>query len=161
MLSYVLINFELEVLLSLWMRLQFILMVPALETLENGGWGAVLIYNNIEKQISGASADTTNNQMELTAPIKALELLKRPCKVKLYSDSAYLVNAFTQGWIYNWHKNGWKTAGKSDVKNRDLWEKLYSLSQIHDIEWIKVKGHSSNEYNNLCDKLAVDAYNNL
>ncbi len=126
-----------------------------------GGWGAVLIYNGITKTISGASENTTNNQMELMAPIKALELLKRPCKVKLYSDSAYLVNAFTNGWIYNWQKNGWKTANKSDVKNRDLWEKIYGFTKVHEIEWIKVKGHSTNEYNNLCDKMAVEAYKKL
>ena len=126
-----------------------------------GGWGAVLIYNDIKKMISGAEANTTNNQMELTAPIKALELLKRPCKVKLYSDSAYLINAFEQGWIYNWKKNGWKTANKDDVKNKELWEKIYDFTKIHEIEWIKVKGHSTNEYNNLCDKMAVEAYKKL
>ena len=126
-----------------------------------GGWGAVLIYNNIEKQISGAEYDTTNNQMELTAPIEALKLLKRPCKVTLYSDSAYLINGFTEGWIYNWQKNGWKTANKKDVKNKELWMQIYNFTQIHKITWIKVKGHSDNKYNNICDKLAVNAYNAL
>ena len=123
-----------------------------------GGWGAVLIYNDVEKQISGASIETTNNIMELTAAIEALKLLKRPCKVKLYSDSAYLVNGFEKGWIYNWQKNGWKTADKKDVKNKELWQQLYDFTLKHDIEWIKVKGHSDNKYNNICDKLAVDAY---
>lgn len=126
-----------------------------------GGWGAVLIFGEIEKQISGACPNTTNNQMELTGPIEALKLLKRPCKVKLYSDSAYLINAFEKGWIYNWQKNGWKTADKKDVKNRDLWEKIYDFTIVHQIEWIKVKGHADNKYNNICDKLAVEAYKNL
>lgn len=126
-----------------------------------GGWGAVLVFGSVEKQISGASEDTTNNQMELTGPIEALKLLKRPCNVKLYSDSAYLVNGFTQGWIYNWEKNGWKTADKKEVKNKDLWEELLRLSRVHKIEWIKVKGHSDNKYNNLCDTLAVNAYRNV
>lgn len=126
-----------------------------------GGWGAVLIYGDIEKQISGASENTTNNQMELTAPIEALKLLKRPCKVTLYSDSAYLINGFTQGWIYNWQRNGWKTADKKDVKNKELWVQIYEFTQKHQITWIKVKGHSDNKYNNICDKLAVEAYKAL
>ena len=126
-----------------------------------GGWGAVLIYGDIEKQISGAKENTTNNQMELTAPIEALKLLKKPCNVRLYSDSAYLVNAFTQGWIYNWQKNGWKTADKKEVKNIELWKEIYKFTQIHNIEWLKVKGHADNKYNNICDKLAVEAYKNL
>lgn len=122
-----------------------------------GGWGAILIYNDIKKEISGAKLNTTNNQMELTGPIEALSLLKRPCDVKLYSDSAYLINAFNEGWIYNWQKNGWKTKNKEDVKNRELWEKIYAFTKIHKIEWIKVKGHSDNEYNNRCDEMAVQA----
>ena len=122
-----------------------------------GGWGALLIAGENKKEISGGEKETTNNRMELTAPIEALKLVKRPCKIKLYSDSAYLVNAFVNGWIYNWQKNGWKTADKKDVKNRDLWEQIYKFTQTHEIEWIKVKGHSDNEYNNLCDKLAVTA----
>lgn len=122
-----------------------------------GGWGAILIFENVRKEISGAEKETTNNRMELTGPIEALKLLKRPCKVKLYSDSAYLVNAFSQGWIYNWQKNGWKTADKKDVKNRELWEEIYKFTKIHEIEWIKVKGHSDNENNNRCDQMAVNA----
>lgn len=122
-----------------------------------GGWGAVLMCGDLKKEISGAEKETTNNRMELTAPIEALKLLKKPCKVKLYSDSAYLVNAFLQGWIYHWQKNGWKTADKKDVKNRELWEEIYRFTQIHQIQWIKVKGHSDNEWNNLCDKMAVEA----
>lgn len=126
-----------------------------------GGWGAILMSGDARKEISGGELETTNNRMELTAPIEALKLLKRPCIVKIYSDSAYLVNAFTQGWIYNWQKNGWKTADKKDVKNRELWEEIYKFTQIHKIEWIKVKGHSDNEYNNLCDKMAVNAIKQL
>lgn len=126
-----------------------------------GGWGAILIYGEIKKEISGGELETTNNRMELTAPIEALKILKRPCNVKLYSDSAYLVNAFQQGWIYNWQKNGWKTADKKDVKNRELWEEIYKYTKIHNIEWIKVKGHSDNEYNNLCDQMAVNAIKEL
>ena len=122
-----------------------------------GGWGAILMYKGTVKEISGGMKDTTNNQMELTAPIEALKLLKRPCKVKIDSDSAYLINAFKEGWIYNWQKNGWKTANKQDVKNKELWEAIYSFTKIHEIEWIKVKGHSDNEYNNRCDEMAVDA----
>ena len=126
-----------------------------------GGWGAILMSGDARKEISGGELETTNNRMELTAPIEALKLLKRPCIVKIYSDSAYLVNAFTQGWIYNWQKNGWKTADKKDVKNRELWEEIYKFTQLHKIEWIKVKGHSDNEYNNLCDKMAVNAIKQL
>lgn len=125
-----------------------------------GGWGAILMYGEHKKEISGAEKETTNNRMELTAPIEALKLLKKPCKVKLYSDSAYLVNAFLQGWIYQWQKNGWKTANKGDVKNKDLWEEIYHFTTIHEIQWIKVKGHSDNEWNNLCDKMAVEAIKN-
>lgn len=126
-----------------------------------GGWGAILIAGDVKKEISGNEKETTNNRMELTAPIEALKLVKRPCKIKLYSDSAYLVNAFSNGWIYNWQKNGWKTADKKDVKNRDLWEEIYKFTKIHKIEWIKVKGHSDNEYNNRCDRLAVAAIKNI
>lgn len=126
-----------------------------------GGWGAILIYGDVKKEISGAERETTNNRMELTAPIEALKLLKRPCDVTLYSDSAYLINAFKQGWIYNWQMNGWKTADKKDVKNKELWEQIYEFTQIHKIEWVKVKGHSDNEYNNLCDKMAVNAIKTL
>lgn len=126
-----------------------------------GGWGAILMYGDVKKEISGNNPNTTNNQMELTAPIEALKLLKRPCKVKVYSDSAYLVNTFVNGWIYNWKKNGWKTADKKDVKNKELWLEIDKLMQIHKIEWIKVKGHADNEYNNRCDELAVSAIKQL
>ena len=126
-----------------------------------GGWAAILMYGDIKKEISGGNVDTTNNQMELTAPIEALRLLKRPCEVKIYSDSAYLVNAFVQGWLKNWKKNGWKTADKKDVKNKELWMEIDKFTQIHKIEWIKVKGHADNEFNNRCDELAVNAIKEL
>lgn len=122
-----------------------------------GGWGAILMCKGKMKEISGGEKETTNNRMELTAPIEALKLLKKPCNVKIYSDSAYLINAFTNGWIYNWFKNGWKTADKKDVKNKELWIEIYNYTKIHKIEWIKVKGHSDNEYNNRCDEMAVEA----
>ncbi|MBR6504498.1 MAG: ribonuclease HI [Clostridia bacterium] len=124
-----------------------------------GGWGTILIYKDIKKEISGGNKNTTNNVMELTAVIEGLKMLKFPCEVKIYSDSAYVVNAFTQKWIYGWLKNGWKTSNKEDVKNKELWQELYEFTQIHNIEFIKVKGHSDNEYNNRCDELARNAIN--
>lgn len=126
-----------------------------------GGWGAILMYGEVKKEISGGKLETTNNQMELTAPIEALKLLKRPCKVKIYSDSAYLVNAFKERWLENWKKNGWKTADKKDVKNKDLWQQIDKFCTEHEIQWIKVKGHSDNEFNNRCDELAVSAIKKL
>jgi ribonuclease HI len=119
-----------------------------------GGWAAVLVFGPHEKEISGFEPDTTNQRMELTAAIKGLESLKRPSKVRLFSDSAYLINAFTLGWIENWHRNGWLNAHRKPVSNADLWRRLTALVQIHEIEWIKVKGHSDNKYNNRCDALA-------
>ena len=125
-----------------------------------GGWGTILIYKDVKKEISGEEKETTNNIMELTAVIKGLKMLKYPCEVELYSDSAYVVNAFNQGWIYSWSKNNWKTANKKDVKNKEIWQELYELTQIHKVQFIKVKGHSDNEYNNRCDELARNAINN-
>jgi len=122
-----------------------------------GGWGAILMYKDVKKEISGGSKDTTNNIMELTAVIESLKLLKFPCEVKVYSDSSYVVNAFLQGWIYNWIKKNWKTSGNDEVKNKELWQELYGLTKTHKVEFIKVKGHSDNEYNNRCDKMAVAA----
>lgn len=121
-----------------------------------GGWGAILIYKDTVKEISGYEENTTNNRMELTAAIEALKMLKRPCKVNLYSDSSYLINAFNQKWIDNWLKKDWIKSDKTPVENKDLWLKLLDLSSIHHIKWIKVKGHADNEYNNRCDKLATD-----
>ena len=122
-----------------------------------GGWGAILMYKDTKKEISGGEKNTTNNIMELTAVIEALKLLKFPCKVNLYSDSAYVVNAFLQNWVVNWQKNNWKTADKKDVKNKELWQELISLTNTHDVTFIKVKGHADNEYNNRCDELARNA----
>lgn len=127
----------------------------------NGGYCAILIYNGIEKVVSGAEKDTTNNRMELFAVIKGLSTLKEKCSVKLYSDSAYVVNAFQLGWINDWVKRGWKTADKSPVKNQDLWEQLLELCSMHLVEFIKVKGHSDNVYNNKCDQIAVEEYKKL
>ena len=120
-----------------------------------GGWGAILMLGENRKEISGGSENTTNNIMELTAVIEALKILKRPCKVNIYSDSAYVVNAFLQKWIYGWMKKGWKTAGGDPVKNKELWQELYSLTKTHDVPFNKVKGHADNEFNNRCDEMAV------
>lgn len=126
-----------------------------------GGWGALLMYNEHKKEISGAQADTTNNRMELTAAIQGLELLKEPCRVDVYTDSTYLCNAFVHRWIDGWQRNGWQTSGKKPVENQDLWRALLRLTQIHIVQWHKVKGHSDNPWNNRCDKLAVTAAKGL
>ncbi|KIL37424.1 RNase H [Cohnella kolymensis] len=122
-----------------------------------GGWGAVLMFGDKRKDISGAETLTTNNRMELTAAIEALKRLKEPCKVKLHSDSAYLVNCFQQGWMKGWIRNGWRNSQNKPVENRDLWEKLAELMNMHQVEYIKVKGHSDNELNNHCDLMAREA----
>lgn len=126
-----------------------------------GGWGAVLMYKDTKKEISGAKKDTTNNEMELTAALEALKILKFPCEVDLYSDSAYLVNGFSQGWIYNWQKNNWQTSDKKPVKNREIWQQIYDLTKTHKVKFIKVKGHADNEYNNRCDEMARNAIKTL
>ncbi|MBQ9833296.1 MAG: ribonuclease HI [Clostridia bacterium] len=126
-----------------------------------GGYGAILMYKDMKKEISGGEKETTNNRMELMAAIASLSLLKEPCSVELYTDSAYLCKAFTDGWIFNWLRNGWKTSTKKDVENRDLWEQLLKLSKTHKISWHKVKGHSDNEFNNRCDELARKAIEKL
>lgn len=120
-----------------------------------GGWGAILFYKDQMREMSGFEENTTNNKMELTAAIKALERLKEPCEVELYSDSAYLVNAFLEGWLTKWQMNGFKSSNKKPVQNVDLWQKLIELNNIHKITWIKVKGHADNVYNNRCDALAT------
>lgn len=120
-----------------------------------GGWGAILKYGGREKEFSGYEAETTNNRMELTAALEALKALKEPCDVELYSDSAYLVNAFGNNWLENWKFNGWRNKNKDEVKNIDLWKELDYFCNIHVVKWIKVKGHSDNEYNNRCDALAT------
>ena len=120
-----------------------------------GGWGAILMMGDVRKEISGGSENTTNNIMELSAVIEALKLLKRPCKVNVFSDSAYVVNAFNQKWIYGWIKKNWRTAGGDSVKNKELWQELYSLTKVHNVTFNKVKGHADNDFNNRCDEMAV------
>lgn len=120
-----------------------------------GGWGAILIYREQRLELSGYEARTTNNRMELLAPIQALSRLKEPCAVKVYSDSAYLVNAFRQHWLENWVKRNWIKSDKKPVENQDLWKEILAFTQKHQIEWIKVKGHADNPLNNRCDELAT------
>lgn len=121
-----------------------------------GGWGFVLICKSKEKRMSGFEANTTNNRMELMAVIEGIKAIKKTCNLTIYTDSAYVHNAFTQGWIENWQKNGFKNAQKKPVANRELWLELLSLLENHNVKWIKVKGHTDNFYNNICDKLATD-----
>jgi ribonuclease HI len=121
-----------------------------------GGWGAVLQYEDIEKEISGYQPNTTNNIMELTAAVEALKCLKEPCKIILTTDSTYVKNGISS-WIFNWKKNGWKTANKKPVKNKNLWQELDSLCQNHKIIWEWVKGHSGHPENERCDELANEA----
>jgi ribonuclease HI len=123
-----------------------------------GGWAAILRYGEHEKEIAGFEANTTNNRMELRAVIEGLSALKESCEVELYSDSAYVINAFKQGWLENWKSNGWRNKNKEEVKNIELWKELDRLNELHSIKWIKVKGHSDNEMNNRCDKLATEQY---
>lgn len=124
-----------------------------------GGWGAVLLYGEAQKQISGKEEMTTNNRMELQAVIQALKILKRSCEVELYTDSKYVQQGIST-WIHNWKKNGWRTADKKPIKNQDLWQELDEQSKRHQVNWKWVKGHSDNEYNNLADKLATEAIKN-
>lgn len=120
-----------------------------------GGWGAILMYKEKRLELSGYEAHTTNNRMELLAPIQALSRLKEPCSVEIYSDSAYLVNAFRQNWLVNWQRRNWIKSDKKPVENQDLWKQILEFTKIHSIEWIKVKGHADNPYNNRCDELAT------
>lgn len=126
------------------------------ETLVHGGWGAILIYKENHKEISGYQPNTTNNAMEITAVLEAVKLLKFPCELTIYSDSAYVVNCFEKGWMDQWQKNHWKNSSKQAVKNQDLWKELYQLLQKHQYQFVKVKGHSDNEWNNRCDALATN-----
>lgn len=126
-----------------------------------GGYGAILMYKGAEREISGAEKETTNNRMEIYAVIAGLNCLKEPCEVTVYSDSAYTVNAFENGWIQSWMKNGWKKADGKEVLNAELWQQLYALTQKHTVRFVKVKGHADNEYNNRCDALARQAIKNL
>lgn len=121
-----------------------------------GGWGAILCWNGLERELSGGEAHTTNNRMELTAVIRALQALKEPCIVELYSDSKYVVDALEKGWALGWQKRGWVKADKKPALNPDLWEQLLQLLQRHQVSYHWVKGHAENPYNNRCDALAVD-----
>lgn len=126
-----------------------------------GGWGCVLIYGAHRKELSGAETLTTNQKMELKAACEGLKLLKEPCLVDLYSDSAYLINAFHQNWLAKWEKNGWQNSKKQPVENQDLWRMLLEMCQVHQITWHKVKGHAGNPENERCDLLAREAIKNL
>lgn len=122
-----------------------------------GGWGTILIYKDeYVKELSGGESLTTNNRMELTAVIKGLEALKEPCEVTIYSDSKYVVDAINQGWAKKWRANGWMRSKKEEAKNPELWERLLTLIQGHNVKFVWVKGHADNEYNNRCDILAVE-----
>lgn len=120
-----------------------------------GGWGALLCYNGVEKELSGGAKQTTNNRMELTGVISALQALKEPCMVELYSDSKYVIDALEKGWAVSWRKRGWIKSDKKPALNSDLWEILLALTEKHQLHYHWVKGHADNEYNNRCDALAV------
>lgn len=122
-----------------------------------GGYGVILKYKDVEKELSGGFFHTTNNRMELMAVIKGLEALKQPCRVTLYSDSQYVINAINKGWVNKWRANNWFRSKDKLAKNADLWKKLLSFAEKHKITWVWVKGHSTNVYNNRCDQLAVEA----
>jgi len=126
-------------------------------TSKEGGWGYLLTCGGARKTASGFEANTTNNRMELTAAVRALEALKEPCKVTLVTDSKYLKKAFTAGWLRSWQRNGWRTARGEPVKNRDLWERLLELSRVHDLTWEWTRGHAGHEENELVDRLALHA----
>ncbi|MCT4552724.1 MAG: ribonuclease HI [Alphaproteobacteria bacterium] len=125
-----------------------------------GGWGAILIYGNKEKEISGGNPETTNNQMELTAVIEALKILKKDCQIELYTDSKYVMDGITK-WIHNWQKNNWKTAAKKPVKNKELWQDLVKETSKHEINWNWIKGHNGDKYNEIADTLAVSEVEKL
>jgi ribonuclease HI len=120
-----------------------------------GGWGAILVFHGIEKELSGGDPETTNNRMELTAAISALSALKEPCEVTLTSDSKYMIDAITKGWAESWRSHGWRKADKSPALNVDLWEQLLGLLRIHRVTFVWVKGHDGHPYNERCDKLAT------
>ena len=126
-----------------------------------GGWGAILLYNDYKKEMSGGERETTNNKMELTAAIEGLSALKEPCIVKLYSDSKYLIDGITKGWARSWRAKGWKKSDGKPALNVDLWQKILELDDYHEIEYIWVKGHAGNPYNERCDRLAVEFYSSL
>lgn len=120
-----------------------------------GGFGAILVYRGVERELSGGDPETTNNRMELLAAITALEALKEPCDVTLTSDSKYLVDAVTEGWVYSWRANGWKKSGRGAALNVDLWERLLPLLEMHTVHFVWVKGHDGHPYNERCDRLAT------
>ncbi|MDD2624552.1 MAG: ribonuclease HI, partial [Candidatus Riflebacteria bacterium] len=122
-----------------------------------GGWGAILRYKNSEKELSGGEKETTNNRMELLGVISALEALKEPCDVEICTDSKYVVDAFEKKWLESWKVNGWKTAGKKPVKNRELWERLLKQASIHNLSWKWIRGHAGHTENERCDRIAVEA----
>ena len=123
-----------------------------------GGWGAILEFNGVEKELSGGEENTTNNRMELTAVIRGLAALKEPCHVRLTSDSKYVIDAITKGWVYSWKRNGWRKADKKPALNIDLWEQLLPLVERHQMEYVWVKGHQGHPENERCDRLAVGYY---
>ena len=125
-----------------------------------GGWGAVLRFNGVEKELCGGEPETTNNRMELTAVIESLSALREPCAVTLTSDSKYVIDAITKGWIYGWKRNGWRKADKKPALNVDLWEKLLPLLKTHQVTFVWVKGHDGHPENERCDRLAVGYYSN-
>lgn len=120
-----------------------------------GGWGAILRYNGVERELSGGAEQTTNNRMELSGVIAALQALKEACIVELYSDSKYVIDALEKGWAWGWRKKGWIKSDKKPAMNSDLWETLLDLTRKHEMHYHWVKGHADNEYNNRCDALAV------
>lgn len=120
-----------------------------------GGWGAILVYGQFEKELSGGERETTNNRMELLAAIEGLRALKEPCRVTLYSDSKYLVDAFNLGWTKNWQEENFRTGKKNEVKNPDLWQTLLELVRIHEVTFVWVRGHNGHAYNERCDILAT------
>ncbi len=126
-----------------------------------GGWGAVLRFNGAEKELCGGERETTNNRMELTAVIEALSALKEPCAVTLTSDSKYVIDAVTKGWVYSWQRNGWRKADKKPALNVDLWQRLLPLLQLHQVTFVWVKGHDGHPENERCDRLAVAQYTNM
>ena len=126
-----------------------------------GGWGAILEYQGVEKELSGAEASTTNNRMELTGVIRALEALREPCIVELYSDSKYVIDALEKGWAAGWRRRGWIKSDKKPALNPDLWERLLELCEVHEVRTHWVKGHASNPKNNRCDELAVAGWKQL
>jgi ribonuclease HI len=120
-----------------------------------GGWGAILRFKGAEKELSGGEKETTNNRMELMGVIAGLESLKEPCQVNIFTDSQYIANAFLKSWLESWQKNGWKTAAKKPVKNRELWERLLVQASRHNLAWNWIRGHAGHPENERCDRLAV------